>query len=181
MASNNATLSLGAAITNVGAKISYTDANSKNFIPSNLRLGGAYKIETGALNSFTVVLDFNKLLVPSPDSLSNQKTLLSGILESFGDAQGGFKEEIHEIMASMGVEYWYNDMFAGRVGYFNEAKQKGNRKYLTFGVGFKKSQFGLDVAYMVPINKRENALAETLRLTLHFIPKLKEVEESVNQ
>ena len=179
--SNNATLSLGAAITNIGAKISYTDATSKNFIPANLRLGGAYKIDTDPRNSFTLVLDFNKLLVPSPDSLSNQKTLLSGVFESFGDARGGFSEEIHEIMTSLGVEYWYNNMFAGRVGYFNEAREKGNRKYLTFGVGVKKNLFGLDVAYMVPINKRENALAETLRLTLHFIPKMKEQEEPSNQ
>jgi hypothetical protein len=105
---------------------------------------------------------------------------LSGVLESFGDARGGFSEEIHEIMASVGIEYWYNNMFAGRLGYFNEAREKGNRKYLTFGVGIKKNLFGLDVAYMVPINKRENALAETLRLTLHFIPKIKD-QEGVNQ
>jgi hypothetical protein len=83
-------------------------------------------------------------------------------------------------MASVGIEYWYNNMFAGRLGYFNEAREKGNRKYLTFGVGIKKNLFGLDVAYMVPINKRENALAETLRLTLHFIPKIKD-QEGVNQ
>lgn len=181
LVSNNSTLSLGATITNIGAKISYTDATSKNFIPANLRLGGAYKIDTDPKNSFTLILDFNKLLVPSPDSLSNQKTLLSAVFGSFGDARGGFSEEIHEIMTSLGVEYWYNSMFAGRVGYFNEAKEKGNRKYLTFGVGFKKNLFGIDVAYMVPINKRENALAETLRLTLHFIPKMKDQEETANQ
>jgi hypothetical protein len=181
MVSKNSVLSLGAAITNIGAKISYTDATSKNFIPANLRVGGAYKMEMNGLNSFTFILDLNKLLVPSPDTLSNSKSLLSGVFGSFGDARGGFSEEIHEIMASMGVEYWYNDMFAGRLGYFNEAREKGNRKYLTFGVGAKKNQFGLDVAYMVPINKRENALAETLRLTLHFIPKIKDQSETVVQ
>jgi len=181
MVSNNSVLSLGASVSNIGSKISYTDANSKNFIPANLRLGGAYKIDVGGMNSFTFVLDFNKLLVPSPTDTLIQKTLLSSIFESFGDAQGGFREEMHEIMSSLGVEYWYNNMFAGRVGYFNEAIDKGNRKYLTFGVGIKKNQFGLDIAYMAPINKRENALAETLRLTLHFIPNLKETEETVNQ
>lgn len=181
MVSNNSILSLGASVSNIGAKISYTDANSKNFIPANLRVGGAYKMEMNGLNSFTFILDFNKLLVPSPDTLSNSKSLLSGVFGSFGDARGGFSEELHEVTVSMGVEYWYNNMFAGRLGYFNEAKEKGNRKYLTFGLGVKKNQFGLDVAYMVPINKRENALAETLRLTLHFIPKLKEQEEPVVQ
>ena len=182
MVSKNSVLSLGATVTNIGSKISYTDANTKNFIPGNIRLGGAYKVDVNPLNSFTFALDFNKLLVPSPpDSLSDpkSKTLLSGVFGSFGDAQGGFKEEIHEIMTSVGVEYWYNNIFAGRVGYFNEAKDKGNRKYITAGAGFKLNSFGFDVAYMVPINKRENALAETLRLTLHFIPKAKESNEEV--
>jgi hypothetical protein len=178
MVSRNSVLSLGAAMSNIGSKISYTDANSKNFIPGNFRLGAAYKVEPSPLNSFTFVLDFNKLLAPSPDSTANtnSKTLLGGVFGSFGDAQGGFSEEIHEVMMSVGVEYWYNDVFAGRIGYFNEAKDKGNRKYLTAGVGVKLNSFGFDVAYMVPINKRENALAETLRLTLHYIPKVKEVE-----
>jgi hypothetical protein len=120
-------------------------------------------------------LDFNKLLVPSPqlDGSEKDKPLLSGVFGSFGDARNGFSEEIREIMISTGVEYWYNKTFAGRVGYFGEAYDKGNRKYITAGVGLKKKQFGADFTYMVPINKRENALAETLRLSLHFTPKLK--------
>jgi hypothetical protein len=74
------------------------------------------------------------------------------------------------------VEYWYNDTFAGRLGYFYEAKDKGDRKYLTFGVGAKVEKFGLDIAYLVPTNKRENALAETLRFTAYmlFMKKVKE-------
>jgi hypothetical protein len=171
--SKNSNLSLGAAITNIGAKISYSDDGSKDFIPANLRIGGAFKTEVSPLNSFTFIIDFNKLLVPSPTEGSRDKTLLSGVFGSFGDARYGFSEELREIMISTGVEYWYNQTFAGRVGYFSEAYDKGNRKYLTAGVGFKKNQFGIDFAYMAPVNKRENALAETLRLTLHFTPKLK--------
>jgi hypothetical protein len=103
--------------------------------------------------------------------------LLSGIFGSFTDARGGFKEEIREFMTSAGVEYWYNETLAGRLGYFHEATDKGNRKYLTAGVGFRKVTYLVSMlAYLVPTNKRENALAETLRLTimLNFESKTRE-------
>ncbi|MGE0588726.1 MAG: type IX secretion system outer membrane channel protein PorV [Cyclobacteriaceae bacterium] len=166
LVSSNSALSLGATITNIGGKISYSDANNKDFIPTNLRLGGAYKTELDAFNSLTFALDVNKLLVPSPTPGSKSKALLSGIFGSFSDASGGFSEEIREFSVSSGVEYWYNNTFAGRLGYFLEAKDKGNRKYLTAGVGAKIQKFGIDVAYLVPTNKRENALAETIRFTV---------------
>ncbi len=177
----NSNLSWGATITNLGGKISYSDANNKDFLPTNLRVGGAYKMELDALNSLMFALDFNKLMVPSPYPGSKSKSMLSGVLGSFTDATGGFTEEMHEITISIGSEYWYNQTFAGRLGYFYEAKDKGNRKYLTAGLGFRYDKFGLDVAYMVPTNKRENALAETLRFTLMmlFEKKSKQDEEAV--
>ncbi|MBL7872328.1 MAG: type IX secretion system outer membrane channel protein PorV [Cyclobacteriaceae bacterium] len=173
--SNNNTLSLGAAITNLGAKISYSDANNRDFIPTNLRMGGAYTLELDPKNKLTFALDFNKLLVPSPPR-DNSTPLLSGIFGSFSDAGGGFKEEMREFMTSIGTEYWYDNTFAGRLGYFHEATDKGNRKYLTAGVGFRHKTFGIDVAYLVPTNKRENALAETIRFTLmlNFESKVRE-------
>lgn len=163
--SSNSSLSLGAAINNLGAKITYSDTDNKDFIPTNLRLGGAFTLEMDARNKLTFALDFNKLMVPSPPK-DNSTPLLSGIFGSFTDAPGGFKEEISEIMTSMGTEYWYNNTFAGRLGYFYEATDKGNRQYLTGGVGFRYQKFGIDVAYLVPTNGRENALAETIRFTL---------------
>lgn len=171
----NSSLSLGATITNLGGKISYSDQNNSDFLPTNLRLGGAYKIEVGPLNTFTFLLDFNKLMVPSVKE-NPSPPMLSGVLGSFSDAPGGFSEEMREITTSFGVEYWYNETFAGRLGYFYEAKDKGDRKYLTFGIGAKVDKFGLDVAYLVPTNKRENALAETLRFTAYmlFVKKVKE-------
>lgn len=173
----NATISWGASISNIGAKMTYVGPTSSNFIPTNLRLGGAYKTELNALNTLTFALDFNKLMVPSPAPGSTQKPLLGGILGSFGDAQGGFSEELREVTISAGVEYWYNQTFAGRLGYFYEAQDKGNRKYLTAGIGFKKDQFGFDGAYMVPTNGRESALAETFRLTVMYIWPTKAKEE----
>ncbi len=165
----NSTLSLGGTITNLGGKISYSDANNKDFLPTNLRIGGFYKMELNALNTLSFALDFNKLMVPSPYPGSKTKTMLSGVLGSFTDATGGFKEEMQEITISFGSEYWYNNVFAGRLGYFYENKVKGNRQYLTAGVGFRYEKFGLDVAYLVPTNGRENALAETLRFTISML------------
>jgi hypothetical protein len=173
------TLSLGATITNIGAKLTYTDTNNEDFLPTNLRLGTALTTELDPYNTITFVLDFNKLMVPSPplrDSLNGNiiagrdpnRSLLNAMFSSFSDAPNGAEEEFQEVMTSIGVEYWYNKMFAARLGYFNEARNKGNRKYLTAGLGFSKNRFGIDVAYIVPTAKREHPLAETLRFTLHF-------------
>jgi hypothetical protein len=156
-------LSLGAQISNIGAKLSYTDNRNKDFLPTNLKLGAAYTTNVDEMNSFTFVLDFNKLMVPSVDE---GQSLLSGMFNSFSDAPDGGKEEIEEIMMSAGIEYWYDNTFAGRLGYFLEDRDKGNRKYLTAGLGFRKNNFGLDVAYIVPTNQREHPLAETLRFTI---------------
>lgn len=177
----NSTLSLGAQISNIGAKISYTNNNNKDFLPTNLRLGAAYTTELDQYNSLTFALDVNKLMVPSPGANRDTVSLLSGMFGSFSDAPGGFKEELEEFTTSAGIEYWYRNIFAGRVGYFNENVNKGNRKYMTLGVGFRKNNFGIDVAYVVPTNQREHPLAETLRFTLlmHITSTTSEEAESV--
>jgi hypothetical protein len=159
----NSILSLGAQISNIGAKLSYTDNANKDFLPTNLRLGGTFTTELSLNNTITFVLDFNKLMVPSRN---NDKSVLSGMFGSFSDAPGGAKEEFKEIIISGGVEYWYNNIFAARLGYFSEAESKGNRKYMTFGVGFQKDNFTFDGAYIVPTNQREHPLAETWRITI---------------
>lgn len=169
MVSNNSVLSLGANVSNLGAKITYSDAQAKDFIPANLRIGGTFKTDLDPFNSLTFAVDLNKLMVPSPYPGSKGQPFLSGTFASFTDAPGGFKEEMHEITVSSGVEYWYNETFAGRVGYFLEAADKGNRKYLTAGFGVRIDKFGLDMAYLVPTNKRELALAETIRFTLMLL------------
>lgn len=177
----NSQLSLGATITNIGAKITYSDPNSKDFIPTNLRIGGAYTMELDAMNKLTFALDFNKLMVPSPGVNSKTQSMLSGMFGSFSDAAGGFSEEMKEITISTGTEYWYNETFAGRLGYFYESREKGNRQYLTAGIGTRFNKFGLDVAYMVPTNGRENALAETLRFTIMMMWDKKVKQEESNE
>lgn len=175
----NSNLSFGATITNLGGKIYYSDVSNRDFLPTNFRIGTGYKVELGTLNSLSFALDFNKLMVPSPPKKLDQ-SMLSGVLGSFTDAKGGFSEEIREITTSFGMEYWYDNTFAGRLGYFYEARDKGNRKYLSAGLGAKVKKFGLDFAYLVSTNKRENALAETLRFTLTILRDKKIMEgESV--
>jgi len=166
-------LSIGAAISNIGTKISYvSSAQDKDFLPTNLGIGTAYTLALDETNQLTFALDINKLLVPTPDSAGTYRTKssLEGMFSSFGDAPGGFKEELQELMYSVGMEYWYNQQFAVRAGYFNENKNKGNRKYFTAGIGVKYDVFGLNFSYLVPSGSgiQRNPLSNTLRFTLTF-------------
>lgn len=182
-------LAFGGNLSNIGAKVTYSNQENKDFIPINLRLGTALTTEIDPYNKITFALDFNKLLVPTPpvylmddngiiqtDPEGNpiiergkkpNRNLLSGMFGSFSDAPDGFSEEMQEIMISIGTEYWYNNLFAARLGYFYENSNKGNRQYFTMGVGFRYNVFGFDFAYLVP-PQQEHPLAETLRFTLHF-------------
>ena len=184
-----ANLSLGAHISNIGQKITYTDINNEDFIPGNLRLGAAFKTELDAYNSFTLAFDANKLLVPTPPVVDAQgqivrgkdpnRSLLSGTFGSFGDAPDGFSEELQEITISVGGEYWYRDIFAARAGYFYENPEKGNRNYLTFGLGFRYQVFGVDFSYLAAL-RNNDPLAETLRISLLFNLSKDEEDESLN-
>lgn len=199
----NSTLAFGGVISNIGQKLSYSNEDNNDFIPGNIRLGGAFTTNLDLFNTLTIALDFNKLLVPSPpvfafnsdgsiatDSNGDpiirrgrnpDRSLLSGTFGSFGDAPDGFSEEMKEITMSLGLEYWYNDIFAGRAGYFYESEDKGNRKYFTFGVGFRYQLFGVDFAYLVP-QQQNNPLAETLRFSLVFnFENLKAENETVTE
>jgi hypothetical protein len=160
-------LSLGGNISNIGAKISYTDPENKSFIPTNLRIGTAFTMNLDPYNKITLAIDGNKLLVPSPGANDTTQSVPSAIFSSFGDAENGFKEEMQEVIISTGLEYWYNDIFAARVGYFYENPDKGDRHYLSLGLGLRYQKFGIDAAYLVP-NSRNNPLAQTLRFTLSF-------------
>lgn len=162
-------LALGANISNIGPKISYSTASQREFIASNLRLGSALTYNIDPYNKLTFAADVNKLMVPTPKDNSTRpnQPLISGIFGSFADAPGGFSEEIKEFVWSAGMEYWYNNIFAARGGYFRESREKGFRQYFTLGLGFRFSSLGLDAAYMIP-TQTQSPLAETLRFTLHF-------------
>ena len=158
------------------------DDNS-DFIPTNLRLGGALMIPIDNYNRLTLAADANKLLVPTKPKQQDGETTqayqdrlqrdyydvssISGIFKSFSDAPGGFKEEMQEVQWSIGAEYIYNDKFSLRAGYHNESANKGDLKYFTVGAGFKMNVFSLDAGYVIATTK-SNPLDQTLRFSLTF-------------
>jgi len=157
---------LGANAQNLGAKMRYIQTGTqRDFIPSNLKVGYSFKAQIDEFNSIALVNDFNKLMVPSAGG-SAQIPLLEGIFGSFSDAPGGMSEELQEINTSIGAEYWYNDLFAIRGGYFNEHATKGNRKYATVGAGIKYQTLGFDFAYLIPFFNN-HPLQNTIRFSLN--------------
>jgi hypothetical protein len=179
IAGKNGSLAFGLNFSNIGSKMSYTDSREPDFIPMNMRIGSSATINLDNFNKISLSVDLNKLLVPTPPKYdpSNPDSIIAGrdpnvsvplaIFQSFYDAPGGFKEELEEITCSFGAEYWYNNQFALRGGYYNESKIKGNRKYFTAGAGFRMNIFSLDVSYLMPI-AQNNPLARTLRFSMAF-------------
>jgi hypothetical protein len=181
---NASNLSFGVALTNLGTKITYNNLE-RDFIPSNLAIGTAYKHRIDEYNTITGTFEINKLLVPSPQFIRDTSSsgvvsvrqdynrdigVIAGFFKSFGDAPEGLKEEIQETNFSIGAEYAYQNQFFARAGYFYEDPYKGNRKFLTTGLGFKYNVFQLNLSYVVPSgqNINRNPLSNTLRFTLLF-------------
>ena len=189
-----ANISWGAAITNIGSKMSYSDATpEKDFIPTNLRFGPTLKLDIDDFNSLALSFDINKLLVPTPpiyqtdstgaviyvnnepvikDGMDDNVGTVQGMIQSFYDAPGGFSEEFKEFTIGVGAEYWYNKTFSVRAGFFHEAQSKGNRRYVTLGAGLKYNVLDLGVSYLIPVNNTttsgQNPLENTLRFSLTF-------------
>jgi hypothetical protein len=183
----------GGALTNLGSKVTYTRSEFKDFLPANLGLGAGLSLNFDEYNSIAFNLDINKLLIPSPiaprildettgqevdnpdyDANNNgepdykESSMFSALIGSFGDAQGGFSEELKEFNISFGVEYWYDKQFAVRAGYYYEHPTKGDRQFITVGAGLKYNVFAIDISYLVPTNNRRNPLDNTLRFSLQF-------------
>ena len=181
---------LGLNISNIGSKVSYSDSKTKDFIPTNFRLGSNWNIELDQYNSISFGVDFNKLLVPTQPVYAKDKdgnfitdanknkviaygkdptniSVAQALFSSWSDAPAGFQEELKEFTYSIGAEYWYDKQFALRTGYFHEASTKGNRKFFTVGAGLRYNVFGFDFAYLIPTTQR-NPLENTLRFTLLF-------------
>ena len=194
--SMDADFAWGASVTNIGSKISYRGTSlKKDFIPTTLRLGTCLDLHLDEYNSLAFNVELSKLLVPTPPAVDivgdtilsgydNDVSTVMGMIQSFYDAPGmgynyntgqwenygKFYEELCEIMVGVGAEYWYNNVFALRAGYFNETAMKGNRKYVTLGAALKYNVFGLDVSYLIPVNAvvGSNPLEKTLRFNLTY-------------
>ncbi|MEI9958879.1 MAG: type IX secretion system outer membrane channel protein PorV [Ferruginibacter sp.] len=176
---NGEGLNWGITLSNLGSKISYTsDASQKDFIPANLGVGVAYTKVFDADSKITFALDLHKLLVPTPPNIGDSvglvnyrnKGVVSSWFTSLGDAPGHITEELEEINGSLGFEYWYQNQFAFRAGYFYENPNKGNRKFLSVGAGLKYNTFGLNFAYLFPSGSgtNRNPLSNTYRFGLVF-------------
>lgn len=183
-------VALGAFISNMGAKLSYSDDDTKQeFLPANFRIGGRYSCQIDDANKINVMFDINKLLVPTPPKTVGDSTyskyyrnmteyhntsVMRGAIQSFFDAPAGFIEELHELQLSAGGEYWYKNTLAARLGYFYEHQSKGGRQYATVGFGLRYNIFQFDFAYLVPTTAfSSNPLTNTIRISLsvNFKPK----------
>jgi hypothetical protein len=195
LAGKKGVFNLGMNISNIGAKMSYTESADRDFIPANLRLGTAYELFVDEYNSLTFTVDANKLLVPTPPILDQESgtEIVSGyddnigvataLVQSFYDAPGVvdfnddgtytlqpgsvLREELREYNLGGGMEYNYNDVFAFRTGFFNEHYSKGNRQFITLGAGIKYTVFTVDLSYLIS-TRLQNPLANTLRFTLRL-------------
>lgn len=178
----------GFNIQNIGPKISYNDdVLGSSFIPANLRIGTGFDFMLDDYNKVSLSVEFAKLLVPTPqnpdingdgiitpDERSQTNDAyrrigwVPGIFQSFGDAPGGFSEELQEVTYSIGSEYVYQDSFALRAGYFHESPEKGARKFFSLGAGFKYNVVKIDVSYLFSASKVKSPLENTLRFSLSF-------------
>lgn len=169
----------GFNISNIGPKLKYDETGQENFIPTNLALGAGFDFILDEYNTVGVSVEFNKLLVPTPsdsngdgkinmeDDYYNQN-FFSGIFSSLSDAPDGFGEELKEVTWALGAEYWYQDVFALRAGYFNESEEKGSRKFASFGAGFRYTSINIDISYLFSTSKIQSPLEGTLRFGLTF-------------
>lgn len=170
----------GFNIANIGPKISFESGGDENFIPTNLKFGGSFDFIFSQSSRLAVLTEFNKLLVPTPQDFDNDGDIdsedndqyqdisfFSGIFQSFSDAPG-FSEELQEFTWALGAEYWYQDSFALRAGYFNEDEDKGARQFFTIGAGFKFKAATIDVSYLFSSSSVRNPLENTLRFSLTF-------------
>lgn len=172
-------LNLGLAMTNLGSKISYTsDATQKDFIPANFGLGAVYSTVSNEVNQLSFGIDIHKLMVPTPPSLGDSaglatfrtKGVVGSWFSSFGDAPGGFAEELKEFSFSLGSEFTYNNQFSVRAGYFYENQTKGNRQYFSMGAGFKYTSVNMNLSYLIPSGSgvNRNPLSNTIRFSILF-------------
>jgi len=171
----------GFNISNIGLKIKYDEVGQENFLPTKLGLGAGFDFILDQYNTIGANLELNKLLVPTPKDFNGDGVLdaedadqyndigfISGMFSSFGDAPGGFSEELSEFTWALGVEYWYQDVFALRTGYFNESEDKGSRKFLSLGAGFKYTSINIDLSYLFSTSRVRSPLEGTLRFGLTF-------------
>lgn len=169
----------GINISNIGPKIKYDDLGQENFLPTNFSIGGGFDFILDSYNRIGVSVEMDKLLVPTPsdsngDGVINREddwyneSWFSALFTSWGDAPDGFSEELQEMTWAFGAEYWYQDVFALRTGYFYENPNKGSRQFLSLGAGFRYTTINFDLSYLFSTSPVRSPLEGTLRFGLTF-------------
>lgn len=171
----------GINISNIGPKIKYDEAGSESFIPTNFKAGAGFDFILDGSNTIGTYVEFNKLLVPTPQDFNDNGVIdaedaqeyndiseFGAIFSSWGDAPGGFSEELKEFTYAVGAEYRYADSFAFRLGYFHESEDKGFRQFMSLGAGFRYTTINIDVSYLFSTAAVQNPLEGTLRFSLSF-------------
>ena len=187
--SRECALSWGLSLTNIGTKINMGNSTHSEFLPAMFMLGINMTVPINEYNRFSFGVEMSKHMVPTiPEKQMDEEgtviesdeayakrleedyysiSSIAGIFKSWGDAPGGFAEEMKEFRWSFGAEYTYNDRFMLRAGYHYENPLKGNRQYATVGAGFKMSVFTIDAAYCIA-TAQGNPLDQTMRFSLGF-------------
>jgi long-subunit fatty acid transport protein len=166
-------LRIGANLANMGPQIQYSDREQSDPIPTNMRFGWAWEFQFDEYNSLTIANDFNKMLVESDSA--GAKPWYQAVFSAWGpttvdlnttdDDPGRRLNTFQQMTIATGLEYWYNDRFAIRSGYFYEHPYYGNREFLTFGAGLRYSILGVDFSYIYALEEN-HPLSDTIRFSL---------------
>ncbi|WP_262486685.1 PorV/PorQ family protein [Formosa agariphila] len=137
----------------LGTEYNYTDENGNGVYDEDIDTLGEQLSTT------------NGIIYQGQD---NDVGFMKGMFQSFGDAPGGFSEEMQEWTWALGAEYMYQDSFGFRMGYFHEAEEKGARQFFALGAGFKYNVINIDLSYLFSTSKVASPLENTLRFSLTF-------------
>lgn len=181
-----ATFSIGSNLSNVGPGIQYTDNAQKDPLPTVLRLGTAFTMDLDdkGINSLTVTTDVSKVMARqeqditiAPDGRADTSFVAASPFDAIFNSWGSFSRFngsetvtlglLQQLQLGVGAEYWYNNSFALRTGYYYEDPENGDRKFLTFGAGLKYDFIGVDFSYIQTLES-DHPLAGTLRFSLLF-------------
>lgn len=165
---------LGFNLKNLGSKLEYAEESGFSYpLPTSLKLGGGFHIASGKNDMLSFYAEALKFLVPATDDQRNMPddTVVGGWFSSFGDAPGGFSEEMKEVIYSLGTEFSFNENIKLRTGYITQSEEKGYRNHLTLGAGFAYDRFIFDFGYQAPLNsdvsfQQDNVMKFSLSIDL---------------
>lgn len=181
---NQARFSTGFNLSNIGPGMQYTDNAQKDPLPTLLRFGFAFDLDLDpeGFNTITLATDVTKIMARKKEEITDQgggvmdtSYVAAGPIEALFSSWDTFERFdgqkyvdvglMQQFMVGAGLEYWYNDLFALRSGFYYEDPNNGDRKYITFGAGLRYNAFGVDFSYIKTLES-DHPLANTLRFSV---------------